>query len=344
MKALHPDDVDRVIQSLREAGAGGGFYQAEYRLRRASDGSYRWHLARGLPIKDAEGRIVCWFGSAVDIDDQIRAQEVLEERVQERTAELMKANEALRQSEAKYRTLVEAIPAISYIATLDETSTTLYVSPQVEPILGLTLADYRANPHMMWHAHVHPDDRERVMAELERTHVSGKPFDCEYRMLTRGGEIVWFRDKAVVVRDEAGHPLCLQGVMLDITERKQLEREILEVSSREQQRIGADLHDSLCQQLTGIAFLTKILREKLAARGLSEASDAREIGRLIKATIGEARDLARGLCPVVLAENDLGLALKDLASLVERLFAVTCTVRGRRRVKIEDETATIHLY
>jgi PAS domain S-box-containing protein len=222
MKALHPDDAGRVMQKVKSDVAGGDIYQAEYRLRRASDGSYRWHVARALPIKNKDGRIVCWFGCAADIDDQKRAQEMLEQRVRERTAELVEANEALRKSEAKYRALVEEIPAITYIAAPDETSTTLYVSPQVESLLGLTPADYGADPDI-WRQHVHPDDRERVLAEVQRAHKSGEPFDCEYRMLHRTGEIVWFRDRATVVHDEAGRPLFLQGVMLDVTERRQAE-------------------------------------------------------------------------------------------------------------------------
>jgi sigma-B regulation protein RsbU (phosphoserine phosphatase) len=162
-------------------------------------------------------------GSVVDIDDQARAREMLEERVRERTAELVEANVALRNSEAKYRTLAEEIPAITYIAELDEANTTLYISPQVKSLLGLTPGDYKADPNT-WRQYVHPDDLERVMAELKRTHANHEVFDCEYRILHRtSGEIVWIHDKAVVVRDEAGRPLFRQGVMLDVTERHQVE-------------------------------------------------------------------------------------------------------------------------
>ena len=222
MKALHPDDVGCVMQKVKSDVASGDIYQAEYRLRRALDGSYRWHLARALPIKDKDGRIVCWFGSAADIDDQKRAQERLEERVRERTAELVTSNTALRESEIKFRTLVEELPAITYIAALDEANTKMYVSPQIQAVLGFTPAEYCANPSI-WRRHVHPNDLERVMAEVRRTHLKGESFDCEYRMLHRTGEIVWIRDKATVVRNESGQPLFLQGVKLDVTERRQAE-------------------------------------------------------------------------------------------------------------------------
>jgi PAS domain S-box-containing protein len=77
MKAMHPDDVERVVERLREAGAGGELYQADYRLRRASDGCYRWHLAWGKPMKDREGNILYWFGTVTDIDDQKQVEEEL---------------------------------------------------------------------------------------------------------------------------------------------------------------------------------------------------------------------------------------------------------------------------
>jgi PAS domain S-box-containing protein len=365
MKVLHPDDVKLVMQKVQDAVAGGELYQAEYRLWRASDGSYRWHLTRALPIKDNDGRVLCWFGSTVDTDDQKRAENALrqahdqlERRVKERTNEVLRANaallqevaersqaqKALQKSEAKYRTLVEEIPAITYIAALDRASTTLYMSPQVEPLLGITLADYKANPHDVWRHHLHPDDRERVMAELRRAYTNHEPFDCEYRMLNRDGGIVWFRDKAMVVLDEAGQSLFLQGVMLDITEQKELQRAIVEVTTREQMRIGLDLHDSLCQQLTGMAYMWKTVADKVVARQLPEASEVAEIGRLITMTIDEAHGLARGLCPVELENNDLGLALKELGSSVEQLFGISCTVRCQRPGRLADKTAALHLY
>ncbi len=141
-----------------------------------------------------------------------------------RFADRVRAEEALRQSELQYRTLVEQIPAITYTAALDETSTTLYISPQAEAILGFSDTDYQADPDI-WKKQLHPEDRDRVLGEVALAHASGKPFASEYRMLTKDGRILWFRDEAWVVRDEGGRPLFLQGVMLDITERRRAEEE-----------------------------------------------------------------------------------------------------------------------
>jgi PAS domain S-box-containing protein len=134
----------------------------------------------------------------------------------------VQAEEALRQSETKFRTLVEQIPVVTYIAALDDFSTTLYISPQIEAIIGFSPADYETDPDK-WKNQLHPDDRERVLAEVTRSRAADEPFSSEYRMLTQEGRVVWLRDEGWVVRDSNGQPLFLQGVMLDITERKELE-------------------------------------------------------------------------------------------------------------------------
>ena len=133
--------------------------------------------------------------------------------------------EALRESEVKYRTLVERIPAIIYTATMDESKTRLYVSPQVERILGCTQEEYLANPDL-WRELLHPDDRQRILGETEYFYATGEPFISEYRTFTRDGRIVWIHDEAVILRDNAGKPQRIQGVQMDITELKLAEEKI----------------------------------------------------------------------------------------------------------------------
>src|SRR4030042_3204260 len=151
----------------------------------------------------------------------------LEEKVKElekEIAERIRAELALRESEAKFRTLMEHIPAITYIAALDEYSTTLYISPQLQTMLGFSPDEWIAD-HERYLRQIAPDDRNRVLVEISRSQVSGEPFTSEYRMITRDGRLVWIRDKAVVVRDDVGRPLCLQGIMFDTTEHKRMEKE-----------------------------------------------------------------------------------------------------------------------
>ncbi len=142
------------------------------------------------------------------------------------SADTIRANEeALRESEAKYRTLVERIPAIIYTAAVDEPKTRLYVSPQVERILGFTPAEYLADPELLQEL-LHPDDRQRILGEAEYFYATGEPFISEYRTFTRDGHTLWLHDEAVMLRDVTGKFQFIQGVRMDITERKLAEEKI----------------------------------------------------------------------------------------------------------------------
>jgi PAS domain S-box-containing protein len=166
-----------------------------------------------------------------------RAKDDLEIRVAARTAQLQQANEALeaelrvrrdmekslRYSETKYRTLVEQIPAITYIISLTAGGKLSYVSPQIETLLGFSPQEWLADGRETWERQIHLDDRERVLNEISHSFESGEPFSTEYRLLAKSGRVVWFRDEARMVYDSEGQFLFLQGLALDITERKQAE-------------------------------------------------------------------------------------------------------------------------
>jgi PAS domain S-box-containing protein len=126
----------------------------------------------------------------------------------------------LRDAEGRYRSLVERLPAIVYRARLGPGEPWLYVAPQLQNILGFTAAEWLENPGV-WLSHMHPDDRERALADEERTRVTREPLLSEYRMFAKDGRTVWIRDEAVVL-EEAEGPV-LQGVMYDVTDRKRTE-------------------------------------------------------------------------------------------------------------------------
>ena len=134
------------------------------------------------------------------------------------------AEAQLHAAEARYRSLVEQIPAITFTAALDVPGNLLYVSPQIQR-LGFSPDEWLANPDGMLNC-IHPDDQARVLAAFAHSYESGEPLRCEYRLLTRDGEPRWFLVEARVVHDAAGAPLCLQGVLIDITEDKQREAEL----------------------------------------------------------------------------------------------------------------------
>lgn len=136
-----------------------------------------------------------------------------------RTGELEAAQAHLRRAEAKYRSLVEQLPAIVYEANFGPTGTWHYVSRQIETILGFTPEEWIADPEL-WFRQVHPDDRAQALEDERASRDKGPTLSSEYRMLSRDGRVVWFRDEASVVPGDAGHTSFLQGFMLDITERK----------------------------------------------------------------------------------------------------------------------------
>jgi PAS domain S-box-containing protein len=138
--------------------------------------------------------------------------------------ERKRIEEELRRSQAKYKALIEQIPAHTYTASVDKTSSSLFISPQVEKLIGYTPEDFKRDPDLWWKK-LHPYDKKRVLAELRHCHTTGKPFVSEYRMIHRRGNSVWVRDEAMLVRDQNGKPLILQGVMTDISGRKSAEEE-----------------------------------------------------------------------------------------------------------------------
>jgi two-component system, LuxR family, sensor kinase FixL len=129
-----------------------------------------------------------------------------------------------------------------------------------------------------------------------------------------------------------------------VTERKRLEREIIEASSREQQRIGQDLHDSLGQHLTGITFLAKVLERKLAGKSLGEAQEAAEIGRLVMQALAQTRNLARGLFPAELERNGLVAALRELVTGIERTCSVKCSLQADEKIAVQDNVLATHVF
>ena len=125
--------------------------------------------------------------------------------------------ERLREAEAKYRTLVEQIPLATYINSVGMPVQTTYMSPQIEAMLGFPVSDWLKDG--FYASHIHPDDVDRVLAEVERTHLTGEDFRLEYRLIAADGRVVWVLDETVAVRDEEYRPIVLQGFLVDITAR-----------------------------------------------------------------------------------------------------------------------------
>ena len=245
--------------------------------------------------------------------------------------------------ETRYRVLVEQIPAVVFMAYLDGGIGEAYVSPQIESALGFSQREWLEDP-VRWYQQIHPDDKMRWSVEAAEMFVSGKPLRSAYRVIARDGRVLWFQCEAKMVHREDGRPWFIHGVGVDITERKKLEESILDISVQEQRRIAQDLHDGLGQHLTGIAFMSKVLEEKLSDKSMPEAAEAAKIVQMVNQAIDNTRQLARGLHPVAAERAGLMSALKKWASEVEELFHIRCRFQCQQRVYVYNVNVATHLY
>ena len=178
----------------------------------------------------------------------------------------------LRNAELRYRALVEKIPAVTFLASLDGSQAEFYISPQIETLLGFSQEEWLDNP-FLWYHRVHPDDRERWSAEFAQTCSSGVHFRSEYRLIARDGRVVWVHGECQLIRNEQGTPIFLQGVAFDVTDRKRAV-EVLE-------RAHIELEIQVRERTAELSRTNETLREEMAERQraetlLREAKDAAE--------------------------------------------------------------------
>jgi signal transduction histidine kinase len=190
-----------------------------------------------------------------------------------------------------------------------------------------------------------PDDRKDEEPDILQKIKRGKSVD-HYETIRRrkDGQLIDISVTVSPIRDEDGKIIGASKVARDITERKQLEKEITEISNREQQRIGQDLHDGLCQELAGIELMCQVLEQNLAAKSKLEAKQVGEIGQHIRDAISHTRKLARGLSPVELETNGLMSALQELTAHVQKLFHIKCRMECPQPVLIRNNVFATHLY
>jgi PAS domain S-box-containing protein len=142
-----------------------------------------------------------------------------------------------RRDQAKFRTLIENIPAVTFIAPLDESDPELYVSPQIEQMLGFSQKEWLEDP-VLWHRQLHPEDRERWNRQFAPTCAAGEPFRSVYRFLAKDGRVVWVQGYASVILDGDGKPSFLQGVAFDITSIKEAEAQLRQFNEMLEARVS----------------------------------------------------------------------------------------------------------
>lgn len=274
-----------------------------------------------LPVPDAGSRTVGFQCVMLDITER--------KEIETRAEEL----------QIRFRQFAENSREVFWMADL-RTRRMIYLSPGYQKLWGRT--SFYQSPQD-WLAQIVPEDRERVLEAAQTKQITGE-YDLVYRIRRPDGSVRWIHDRAFPVRDESGEVWRIAGIADDITDRKLTEKELIEISDREQCRFGQDLHDGLCQHLAGIEYLTQSLKASLAEQGRAEADQAAQIAMLIGQASAHAHDLARGLSPVPLEAGGLMSALQELVATTERLFHVRCELQSDNAVLIHDNVVATHLY
>jgi PAS domain S-box-containing protein len=239
-----------------------------------------------------------------------------------------RAEVELHAAEARYRALVEHLPAITYIAEVGVLGAWHFVSPQIQSILGFSAEEWLRDSSN-WVNHIHPEDRERVLSEEARFIECGGTFHAEYRMLARDGRVLWFRDDATYLRTGDRHKPLLQGVLYDITERKQLEDQVRH--SQKMEAVGK-LAGGVAHDFNNLLMIIQGHNEQLLGR-LPQADPGHEHASEIKKAATRAASLTRQLLafsrkqvlqPSVL---DMNQVVSEVGKMLHRLIGEDITVQ-----------------
>jgi len=228
----------------------------------------------------------------------------------------------LSAAEARYQSLVERLPAITYIAELGTNGPWHYVSPQIESILGFKPGEWLSNPNN-WIEHVHPEDRPIAMAAEEEFLRNRKLFFAEYRMFARDGRMLWFRDEAVLLESNPDQQAMMQGVLYDITEHKNLEDQLRH--SQKMEAVG-QLAGGIAHDFNNLLMLIQAHNSRLRERLPTADAQARQDSQQIEQAVIRAAALTRQLLAFSRKQVlrslvlDLNGVVSEAAKMLERLI------------------------
>jgi PAS domain S-box-containing protein len=289
-------------------------------------GEKRWLITDKFPYRDSDGEVIGVIVFCRDVTDQHHAE----------TAQ----NEA----EGRLRTLVEQLPAVTYVCGYGP-GTWFYISPQIEKLLGIPASDWLSDPHV-WVNHLHPEDRDRVLAEEASSMTEKKSFIAEYRMIARDGRVVWIQDQAKVLPAVSGQPLRMQGVMLDITESKRHEEALQksEVQLRTAQKMEAvgRLAGGIAHDFNNLLMIINGQLELLDEQVAAQPESHRKIEQALKA-VDRAAALTRQLLAFsrlqVLQPRVLNLNL--IVTEISKLFPPLIGENILLSLRLHDELGSV---
>jgi formate hydrogenlyase transcriptional activator len=236
-ETIHPDDVDGIVQKWRAALASGEPFEAEARVR-CADGTYRALLHRKEPLYDERGNIVKWFGSSIDIEDRKRA----EEKVRERETEL--------------RQILDLTP--QHVMVFGPDASPRYANQVALEYFGVGLEQLLADSRIKF---VHPDDRERFLAEREKGVLEEKPHEFEIRLLRHDGKFRWFLHRRNPLKDEQGRITRWFATATDIEDRKQAEEKLRCENAALREEVGKT---SMFEEVIGTSSVLQMVLARAA--------------------------------------------------------------------------------
>ncbi len=285
-----------------------------------------------MDSKDEIGQLTHYYNSFMD-----RLQ-VYDKKLQLEIKERHQTQEALKESEEKYRSVMGAVP--DPIIVYDMTGKVTYLNPAFTQVFGFTLMQSLGKkmdhfvPRANW-----KESMDGIAAILEgnTNHL------LETKRKAKDGRLIDVITRGSVYRDQDGKPLGTVIIHRDVSEVKRLEKAIMETGERERQAIGNDLHDDLCPHLIGIEGLVKVMKKKVEADFPDAGLLSDRISELIKEAISKTRRLARGLCPVYCYQG-LAPSLEELAEQTRSIHRINCTLEVKSGVKMDNHMVIINLY
>lgn len=323
-RLIHEDDRDRVLAEDERSTRTGEPFICEFRFV-ARDGRAVWVRNESHLIRDDQGAPLMWLGMSVDISDRRRMEEELHE------------------AQTRYRSLVESIPAVTYVDVLDASNRvgyrTIYVSPQVESLLGYPSEAFVEDPEL-WASLYHPDDAEDATRADDEHWRTGAPLSHEHRMVARDGSVVWVQDLASLI--EVGENVRMsQGFLVDVTDRKRVEelataREAAERASRSTNELLSRMSHELRTPLNAILGFGQLLeRSKLDRDDAESVEQIVEAGRRLLTLIDEVLEISR----LQAGRTPLSIEAVGVREVADEAVALTRPLALEHEVRIASSDA-----